>query len=139
MIYVSTTNIVTRIYLLFWDFLLKNWEILHIFSIGKGAHNGPQNQPRKIPVSIGKGAHNGPQNQPRKIPVSIGKGAHNGPQNQLQENPCSVVSNESGSTRPDTNPAHESTRPGHLGLFFFPITGGIFYKNMMILDMNKDF
>ena len=24
--------------------------LLHIFSIGKGAHNGPQNQPTKIPV-----------------------------------------------------------------------------------------
>ena len=36
-------------FLLFWDFLPENWEILHIFSIGKGAHNGPQNQPRKIP------------------------------------------------------------------------------------------
>ena len=30
-------------------FLPENWEILHIFSIGKGARNGPQNQPRKIP------------------------------------------------------------------------------------------
>ena len=38
--------------LLFWDFLPENWEILHIFSIGKGAHNGPQNQPRKIPGHV---------------------------------------------------------------------------------------
>ena len=34
-------------YLLFWDFLPENWEILHIFSIGKGAHNGPK-------ISLGK-------------------------------------------------------------------------------------
>ena len=33
-------------------FLPESWEILHIFSIGKGAHNGPPNQPRKIPGSL---------------------------------------------------------------------------------------
>ena len=49
MIYLSTTNVQGFIYY-FGIFLPENWEIFHIFSIGKGACNGPQNQPRKIPV-----------------------------------------------------------------------------------------
>ena len=50
----------------------------------------------------------------------------------------------SGSTRPDTNSARESTRPrvnsaGSTRPLIFPITGGVFYKCMMLLDMNNDF
>ena len=44
--------------------------------------------------------------------------------------------NGSGSTRPDTNSARESTRPrvnsaGSTRPLIFPITGGVFYKYMM--------
>ena len=50
----------------------------------------------------------------------------------------------SGSTRPDTNSARESTRPrvnsaGSTRPLIFPITGRVFYKYMMFLDMNNDF
>ena len=49
----------------------------------------------------------------------------------------------SGSTRPDTNSARESTRPGVNSAgstrpLIFSITGGVFYKCMMLLDMNND-
>ena len=46
----------------------------------------------------------------------------------------------SGSTRPDTTSARESTRPrvnsaGSTRPLIFPITGGVFYKYMMFLDI----
>ena len=50
----------------------------------------------------------------------------------------------SGSTRPDTSSARESTRPrvnsaGSTRPLVCPITGGVFYKCMKLLDMNNDF
>ena len=48
MIYVSTTNVQGFIYY-FGIFYLKIGKFYTFFSIGKGAPNGPQNQPRKIP------------------------------------------------------------------------------------------
>ena len=50
----------------------------------------------------------------------------------------------SGSTRPDTNSARESTRPrvnsaGSTRPLIFPKAGGIFYKYTMLLDMKNDF
>ena len=32
-----------------------------------------------------------------------------------------------------------SARPGQLGLLFFPITGGVFYKYIVLLDIHNDF
>ena len=57
---------------------------------------------------------------------------------------CMSTCGGSGSTRPDTNSARESTRPrvnsaGSTGPLIFPITGGVFHKYMMFLDMNNDF
>ena len=50
----------------------------------------------------------------------------------------------SGPTRPDTNSARKSTRPrvnsaGSTRPLIFPITGGVFYKNIMFLVMNNNF
>ena len=42
-------------------------------------------------------------------------------------------------TRPVSQLGLGLTRPGQLGLLFFSITGGVFYKCMMLLDMNNDF
>ena len=43
-------------------------------------------------------------------------------------------------TRPVSQLGLGLTRPGQLGLlFFFSITGGVFYKCMMLLDMNYHF
>ena len=56
-----------------------------------------------------------------------------------------ILNDGSGSTRPDTNSASESTWPrinsagSTRPLIFFYITGGVFYKCMMLLDMNNDF
>ena len=52
MSYVSATNVQGFIYY-FGIFYLKIGKFYTFFSIGKGAHNGPQNQPWKIPVIKG--------------------------------------------------------------------------------------
>ena len=52
MIHVSTTNVQGFIYY-FGIFYLKIGKFYTFFSIGKGAHDGPQNQPRKIPDHLG--------------------------------------------------------------------------------------
>ena len=49
MMYVSTTNVQGFIYY-FGIFYLKIGKFYTFFQLGKGARNGPQNQPRKIPA-----------------------------------------------------------------------------------------
>ena len=42
-------------------------------------------------------------------------------------------------TRPVSQLGLGSARPGQLGLLFFPITGGVFYKYIVLLDIHNDF